>query len=324
MSTKKSLLHKTVIACAHPSLALTKYWGKASSKNNIPATSSLAITLSGLTSTTRISTVKKNSVVIVNGELQPPERYSQFFQHAGALCDENLAFKVESENDFPTGAGIASSSSGFAALACGIAKLADPDYPLGEISALARIGSGSAARSVFGGFTLLRAGSHAAEMLHDASFWPEFRIIVCIVKDAKKEYSSRLGMSLSKKTSPYFKSWVLDAEKTFKEACSALENKDIEKLGDLARISAYRMFGTMISSAPPLVYWEPQTIGLLKFIERLRINGIGAWETMDAGPQVKLICLKDDVHRIETALEEHFPDIQALACQPGEGASVSW
>lgn len=354
---------------ANPSLALAKYWGKIQDpRPNLPATTSLALSLEGLESRTSARTIQeeegsKTDQVLLNGQPESGEGIHRFFL---ALRKEVLGLAAKnpeaylpniqeapwiwvanSENNFPTAAGIASSSSGFAAL-CGACiaavmekdwqeawtaaiqrtisfpQAASPSLPPGSpgpeiLSSLARIGSGSASRSIYGGFTRFRRGEGYAEQIAPADHWPELRVLLAQISKDRKEVSSRDAMNQSRHSSPYFEAWVEDAEKLAREIETSILTRDLEKLGQLSRLSYLRMFGTMISSDPPLVYWLPDSLKALRVCQELRNRGIGAWETMDAGPQVKILCLEQDLAEVDGALKAEIPGLETRACRVGQG-----
>jgi len=306
-------------AVAGPSLALIKYWGKSSSADNTPATGSLAVTLAGLESRTEAAFDTRDSVV-VNDEPQPLARFTPFLDNLRrelSLGDQGLA--VVSTNNFPTAAGLASSSSGFAALAGAVAALSGSSLSRPRLSALARQGSGSATRPVYGGFTVFDAGATAAEPEHDEAFWPEFRVVLCVVREGAKATSSRTGMESSRLTSPYYGRWVETSPEVLAEARQALTHRDWGRLGPLVRQSYLRMFGTMFSAEPPLIYWQPESVALIHALAELRAEGYQAWETMDAGPQVKVFCPADQVRKLVAELDRRVPGLRYLTAEPGPG-----
>ncbi len=298
---------------ASPSLALLKYWGKRSGRHNLPATPSLAVALEALKTTTRVRFAERDEV-LVDGRPQDPERYAPFFAEVRRLLAAELRFHAESTNNFPAAAGLASSSSGFAALAVACATLCASAAPtesvrrraaalsLGRLSALARLGSASAARALFGGFVLLPAGVRSARQLAPAEHWPELRILIAVVTEKAKELSSRTAMERTRLTSPYFKSWVRSAGKELPEAIEGVMHRDLERLGLAMRRSYLRMFGTMLACDPPVIYWAPESLALIRACAELRTEGLGAWETMDAGPQVKILCLAPELPPIKERL----------------------
>ena len=287
-----------VHARAHPSLALVKYWGKRPGGTNIPATSSLAVTLDALSTDTVCRPADEDSLEI-DGRPQPPGRIAPFFDRVRETVRCDTRFAVSSRNSFPTAAGLASSASGFAALALATVAAAGGDTAdRHALSALARQGSGSASRSVFGGFTAWDAGATAARQLHDERWWPELRIVVAPVHGGPKPVSSRDAMNLTRDSSPFYDAWVADAPALFQRAEAALDARDLERLGTVMRESTMRMFATMLGAAPPILYWRPQTIEVLQRLAELRRRGTAAWETMDAGPQVKILTTADDADAV--------------------------
>ncbi len=286
-------------AIAHPSLALVKYWGKRRGGVNIPATSSLAVSLEALHTVTRTHTTDEDRVAIDGVSVEEGRLYSFLDEVRSWLVSRNAppprGFSVESHNNFPTAAGLASSASGFAALSVSTVAAAGVSVEdLSALSRLARLGSGSAARSIFGGFTVWEAGTESARQLYPADWWPDLRVVVLPLSTAEKPISSREAMNLTRDTSPYYRSWVRDSVTLYAAACEAAARRDIEALGTVMRRSYMRMFATMLSADEPVLYWLPSSIDVLHRLAELRKRGFGYWETMDAGPQVKVVTLKDD------------------------------
>lgn len=301
---------------AHPSLALIKYWGKERKGLNIPATTSIAVGLEDLSTVSEIRLVKSDSRIEIDGRIASLHSFEPFFKELERLGLRS-GLKVRSRNSFPTAAGLASSSSGYAALALGIASAAGLELDHRELSALARIGSGSAARAVFGGFTRLAAGSEYAEIIHPAEYWPELRIGIGIVTESRKETSSREGMNRSRETSPFYPAWIESNRDLAGEAEEALNKRDLEQLGEAMRRSYLRMFATMLSASPPFIYWRPESVAILRALEGLRSEGYNVWETMDAGPQVKFIALETELPAILKRLAEDVPGVRWLSSRIG-------
>ena len=308
---------------AGPSLALTKYWGKMSHGVNLPATPSLGLTLTSLHSQATVSLTTGHHQVTVNQQPQALARFDPFLAKARDLFGEPVCFDAVCTNNFPTSAGLASSSSGFAALAVALGTLSGQDLSLADLSRLARIGSGSAARAVLGGFVEWRAGEHEARSLYDETYWPDLRVIACLVDHGPKAVSSREAMTLARDTSPYYGDWVSTSACLHGEALDALASRDLEKLGDIARRSMLCMFGTMLSMSPPLVYWAPESVKIMHLARTLRAQGIGVWETLDAGPQVKLLCLASEVEVILQHLKDALPELATLVTQVGGGPCLT-
>ncbi|MEX2443420.1 MAG: diphosphomevalonate decarboxylase [Alkalispirochaeta sp.] len=311
-------------AVAHPSLALVKYWGKQPGGVNLPATSSLGVTVEALTTRTVCRIADEDSLTI-DGVSADPGRIAGYFgelrrylhqlvsastpntaalrsamgRRDSARHDDGPHFAVESHNSFPTAAGLASSASGFAALTVAAVAAAGGDTSdRRALSALARHGSGSAARSIFGGFTAWRAGAEAAEEIFPREWWPEVRIVVLPLSSETKPISSRDAMNLTRDTSPYYGAWVEDAPTLFDRAHDAVSRRDLEALGTVMRGSYLRMFATMLTAEPPVEYWIPASVAVQRRLAELRSAGVGAWETMDAGPQVKVLTTVGEADRV--------------------------
>jgi diphosphomevalonate decarboxylase len=310
-----------VTALASPNLALVKYWGKAPGGVNLPATPSLGISLAALETRTVVrrlaATSQSNDRVEIAGEPQRSSRFEDFFENIRSELGAEIRFDAQSRNNFPTAAGLASSASGFAALSLACAELCECPLSPAKLSAIARVGSGSAARSVFGGFVVFPAGSPAAESFAPPDHWPELRVLICRVSESEKAISSRAGMEHTRRTSPFYENWVTDAESVYNRACRAVEQRDLEGLGEAMRESYLRMFATMISAGPPFLYWQPESVALIHLCERLRRNGIAAWETMDAGPQVKILTLSSYVPMVRAAVEQELTTAHVLESEVG-------
>jgi diphosphomevalonate decarboxylase len=261
--------------------------------------------------------------VSLAGEVLGIGRYAPFFDGLRSSLRTSLHFETRSINSFPTAAGLASSSSGFAALAGACARVAGREPTPSELSALARVGSASAARSIFGGFVLLPAGSRFAEQVFDARHWPSLRIVIAIVRIGRKPVSSREAMFRTTATSPYYREWVSRSRALLPDALSALGARDLEKLGDIMLASYSMMHAAMLAARPPIMYWLPTTIAVIHACRDLRSRGTGAWETIDAGPQVKVLCEDERVDEVIRVVKESAPGIETLTCFPGEGVSLT-
>lgn len=298
---------------AHPSLALAKYWGKQRQSAgvselhpNLPATPSIAVTLDGLVTNTTVRAAETDTIVL-NGQPQLVERFTPVLNALRSAAERDVCFQIESTNSFPTAAGLASSAAGFAALVSAALLEVTGHAPADAVSQIARIGSGSACRSAFGGFTRWDTGALSARQIASETWWPEFRVVVLPVACGPKEISSRDGMNRTRDTSPYYQPWIDDAPTVADEIEAAILSRDLERLGDASRISYMRMFATMLGAHPPILYWLPQSVHIIRELEAMRRKGIPVWETMDAGPQVKVITLQEHA----AAVAERFRDITA-------------
>jgi diphosphomevalonate decarboxylase len=316
-------------AQAQPNIALVKYWGKRHDGLNLPAAGSLSITLKALCTRTEVAfdAALESDAVALNGRNEPKQtgkivNFLDFFRRRAGV--ETRA-RVTSSNNFPTGAGLASSASGFAALTVAIDRALGLELGASELSALARLGSGSAARSIFGGFVEMAAGSRAdgedaiASPLLDAEAWP-LEVAVAITTREKKSIGSREGMTHSRETSPFYTRWIEAVNADLAKARTAVQARDFEKLADVSEASCLAMHATMLSSRPGLVYWNAATLECIHCIRALRSQGTGVFFTIDAGPQVKAVCQPDATQRVAEALRQVAGVEEVLVSGLGEGA----
>ena len=306
---------------ASPNLALAKYWGKADIEMNLPATPSMGITLDGLDTITTARISDETDIISINGLPAEMSRFSRMLDALRSRLGRKIYFSAESKNSFPTAAGLASSSSGIAALTYSCAEAADLRLERKDLSDIARLGSASAARAVFGGFVCLEACERQAYQLRPAAHWPDLRVLVVSVDAREKTISSRRAMEVSRISSPYFERWVDSSSVLFSEIVSAVNERDIEKLGAASRQSYLRMFGTMFSSAPPIIYWQPDSLRIIHECALLRAEGCQAWETMDAGPQVKIICLESEIEYIHNRICSLNDTWKVFFGKPGQAPS---
>jgi diphosphomevalonate decarboxylase len=311
-------MKQEVLCRTSPSLALVKYWGKKNTRQNLPATPSLAVTLGGVHTETRVKIAGQDSIRL-GGEAVALDRFAPLFDALRRAAGREIYFKVETSNNFPSSAGLASSSSGFAALTIACARILELELTPAQLSSFARSGSASAARSLFGGFTLLPAGGFAAQQLYGPDHWPQLRIVIALVSRKAKPISSRDAMEATRRSSPYYRAWLRNAGQLIDPALRALEARDIEALGPIVRLSYSRMHAALLAASPPLLYWLPTTVAVIRECQSLRDEGVGAWETLDAGPQVKVLCLDSQVGTISERLQVLDPGLKLIVASVGEG-----
>ena len=305
-------------AVAHANLALVKYWGKRDDALLLPEAGSLSLALDRLRTTTTVELGAVADSLLLDGKPAAPKE----LQRARALLDAagiDDCARIESRNDFPTGAGLASSASGFAALAVAACAAAGLEHTEEELSALARLGSGSAARSVPGGWAVWR--DQSAVQVHPPG-WFDVRMVVAVCASGPKEVGSRDGMKSSRETSPYHAAWIAQCRKDLPRALAFLAARDLDGLGALAESNALRMHADALAAAPPILYWQPATVGCLHVLARLRAGGVQAWGTIDAGPHLVALCLPGDAARVAAALAAVPGVVETLECAPAGGARV--
>jgi diphosphomevalonate decarboxylase len=317
----------TAVACAN--IAFIKYWGKRDAELNLPANSSLSMNLDRLTTVTTVefSPDCADDVVILDRREERGESRRRIVTHLDrvrTMAGLSARARVISENSFPTGAGLASSSSGFAALSLAASKAAGLELSQRELSILARFGSGSACRSIPGGFTEWTAGASSeesfAKQIAPPDHW-DLRDVIAIVSRAHKRVGSTEGHSLAA-TSYLHQARVTSVADRLPRARAALLEKDLATLGRLIEEDAVSMHAVMMTSRPPIYYWLPSSVRLIHEVQHWRAEGLEVYFTFDAGPNVHLICQAADQAEVERQLENMEEVLEVIVSGPGPGARV--
>jgi diphosphomevalonate decarboxylase len=325
-------MSRSASAVAHPNIALAKYWGKRDGDGNYPAVPSLSVTLGGLTTETHVEFVDgaAHDELRLNGEAADARalaRATELLDRVRTAAGTPTRARVASVNDFPTASGLASSASGFAALAVAAVRAAGLDWGADKTSDLARRSSASAARSLFGGFVELDAGPEsgaegallaarpvaAAESL-------SVHVLVCVATEARKATSSTEGMRATASMSPYHAAWLAEGPRVFASLKKALAAGDFTAVGELSERSALAMHANAIAAG--LVYWSGVTIEALAAVRALRARGTPAFATVDAGPHVKVLVRPEDAALAGTWMRAVPGVLRVIDCVPGEGARV--
>jgi diphosphomevalonate decarboxylase len=258
----------------------------------------------------------------------PLERASALLDRVREASSRPAFARVTSANDFPTASGLASSASGFAALALAAVHAAELDWTTDAVSDLARRASASAARSLFGGFVELGAGPVSptgsevlfARQVAEASHM-DLVILVCVTTDAPKTVSSTNGMITTQRRSPYYAAWREDASLLHTGIREALQRRDFDALGELSEASALAMHACAMAAG--VIYMTGATIDVLHRVGELRGQGLGVYATMDAGPHVKVLVSGDRAEQAKRELEAVPAIRRILEARPGEGASLN-
>jgi diphosphomevalonate decarboxylase len=306
-------------ARAHPNIALVKYWGKQTKPGNLPATPNLSITLDNLATDTVVSAHHQDEVWL-NQEQVADQKIFRFLEELRAAFTLE-PIRIETSNNFPTGAGLASSASGFAALICAINQHAKLELDAELMSDWARRGSASAARSLFGGFVALVPPLWRAQPIAPASHWP-LKTVVAITNETQKSISSSEGMERSRLTSDFYTPWLRGAGDDFAAAFDAINNKDFTALAEIAELSCLKMHSVMLTSLPTLSYWNPATLACMDAVRNLRREGTPVFFTVDAGPQVKAVCEPQHETRVSEVLSQVPGVIRTITCGLGNAAHI--
>ncbi|GAF35429.1 diphosphomevalonate decarboxylase [Lentilactobacillus farraginis] len=316
-----------VSARAHTNIALIKYWGKRDEELIIPYTSSLSLTLDHFYTDTTVQ-FKSNlseDQILIDGQ-QPTEKSFQRVHQFLGLIRKQAGFEmpavVQSVNHVPTAAGLASSASAFAALAAAGSKAAGLQLSPTALSRLARRGSGSACRSIFGGFAEWQRGeddlsSYARPLFQEKL--TDIRVIALTVARGPKSISSRQGMKLSVDTSPYYPAWVKTCQADLERLKVAIDQNDFSQFGRISELNAMRMHALTLSADPDFTYFNSQTLTIMNLVKQLRHNGVACYYTIDAGPNVKVLCQQSAVAKIAATFSKVLGEKNVIVTKPGPG-----
>lgn len=314
-------------------IALIKYWGKRDKDLFLPTNSSISMTLDRFYTQTHVcfdsnrqeDCIELDGQQLMGNDKRKVERFLSLVRKETGIDD--YAY-VQSRNHVPIASGYASSASAFSALA-GAALSAALEKPVDAIafewiSRIARQGSGSACRSVYGGFVEWQMGrrddgrdSYAVPILSKDE-WPVAVVSVTVNRKAKK-VSSREGMERTMETSPFYGGWLATIHEDLTALRKAIDNRDFTLLGQVLEYNAMKMHATMLGANPPVVYWEGQTLDIMEQVRQMRHQGLEAYATTDAGPNVKIICQVRDVQAIVTYLEDYDENLECIPCYQGDG-----
>jgi len=316
-------------AIAHPNIALIKYWGNKDHELRIPANGSISMTLDKLETRTTVSfnsSLIEDTLTLNQVSQNGPslKRVCTVLDIIRKIADISSKAEVISESNFPLGAGIASSASGFAALSVAAATAAQLDLKPIELSKIARIGSGSACRSVLGGYVEWKAGTNHddsyALQLAEQDHW-ELIDLVVIVEKGHKTIGSTSGHKLAE-TSPYQKARVQDTKRRLEICRNAILLKDFHTLATIVEEDSNMMHAVMMTSNPQLLYWKPETITVMKFVQDLRMEGMEVCFTIDAGPNVHCLCTPTYKDELSSMLQQLPGVLDVIHSSPGGAARI--
>lgn len=304
---------------SYANIAIVKYWGKKDAKKMIPATSSISLTLNDMFTETEMEFISDEDIKIsvekemkngdykdkfsnmtdlfyLNGELQDSV-HTEKISKVVDLFRENRSQKVKisTTNNMPTAAGLSSSSSGLSAVIKACNELFGKNYTQSELAQISKFGSGSSSRSFFGP---IAAWDKDTGEIYEVRTDLKLAMIVLVLNENKKEISSRNGMELCAKTSTYFDEWVKQSEIDFVNMKKYLAENNFEKVGILTEENALRMHKTTETANPPFTYFNEKTYEAMDFVKNLRNNSEKCYFTMDAGPNVKVLCLEEDLEKL--------------------------
>ena len=309
-------------ARAHTNIALIKYWGKADEKLIIPMNNSLSVSLDKFYTETKVtfdSDYPADQLILNGKEANEKEtkKIQSYMDIVREIANTALHARIDSQNFVPTAAGLASSASAYAALAAACNEALQLELSDKDLSRLARRGSGSASRSIFGGFAEWEKG-HDDETSYahpiDAEHWEdELSMIFVVINNQSKKVSSRSGMSLTRDTSRFYQYWLDHVDEDIKEAKQAIEAKDFKQLGEVIEANGLRMHATNLGSQPPFTYLVQESYDAMAIVHECRKMGVPCYFTMDAGPNVKVLVEKKNKQLVIDQFLKHFEASQIIA-----------
>ncbi len=301
---------------APSNIALCKYWGKRNAELNLPVTSSLSISLGdkGSVAEIRVSDADSDSIFLNNTEIGLSSAFgNRLITFLNLFRKNNLPhFEIVLESNIPIAAGLASSASGFASIVLALNDLYQWDLAPNQLSILARLGSGSASRSIWHGFVEWQAGANDdgmdshGEMIE--ALWPELSVGLLILSEKEKGISSREAMQRTVTTSSLYSAWPSKVDQDLPLLKKAILDHDFDQLGKTAESNAMSMHATMLSAWPPIIYSLTETTNSMQKVWKLRKEGLPLYFTQDAGPNLKLLFLKKDL----ASVSQCFPAIEIV------------
>ena len=296
---------KTVSVKSYANIAIIKYWGKADPIKMIPATSSISLTLENMFTTTTVSFLPetaKHDEFYINGVLQDAKEHAK----VSAIVDDYRSnkfhyVKIETTNTMPTAAGLSSSSSGLSALVKACNLLFETGLSQSELAQKAKFASGSSSRSFFGP---VAAWDKDSGEVYKVETKLKLAMLMLVLNDRKKRISSRDGMKLCAETSTNFKEWIAQSERDYSAMLAYLKENDFEKVGQLTESNALAMHATTKAAQPGFSYLTDDSYKAMAFVRELRQKGELCYFTMDAGPNVKVLCREEDLERLSQLFEQ--------------------
>jgi len=319
----------TAIAQAAPNIAFIKYWGNRDNALRLPSNGSISMNLDGLFTRTMVTfsaSTRTDKLFLNKKPVHGPglDRVTAMLDLVRGLAGLDQRAEVVSENNFPSGAGIASSASAFAALALASSKAAGLDLSERQLSRLARRGSGSASRSIPGGFVEWQVGADDEDSIaFSIASSQHWRLVDCIaiVSSAHKKTGSTEGHAIAG-TSPLQVARVTDTPRRLDLCRRAILDRDFDALASIVELDSDMMHAVMMTSAPALHYWQPASMTVMKAVQQWRGESLQACYTVDAGANVHVICPEKDASETAARLRKIAGVKDVLTARVGGPAKV--
>ncbi len=317
-------------AIAPSNIAFTKYWGKKDEVLRLPENGSISMCLSNLLTTTTVEfspNYQKDEIIIDGGGLEAgeAERAIKHLDRVRKLAGIEDKAKVVSNNNFPSGTGLSSSASGFAALTLAASKAAGLGLTEKDLSILARQGSGSACRSIPSGFVQWLDGDTSNTSYATQIFPPDYWAlsdVVAVVSEGKKEISTSIGQQTAQ-SSPFMPVRLSRMKEKNEKVKKLIAEKNFQEFGQLIENEALELHTIMLTQTPPLIYWTPRTLRIMKLTSHWRAEGIPVYFTINTGQDIHLICEQENIDRVKAKLND-LEEVKAVIVNtPGEGTRLS-
>ncbi|HIB3551918.1 TPA: diphosphomevalonate decarboxylase [Streptococcus pyogenes] len=296
-----------ITVTSYANIAIIKYWGKENQAKMIPSTSSISLTLENMFTTTSVSFLPDTATsdqFYINGVLQNDEEHTKISTIIDQFRQPGQAFvKMETQNNMPTAAGLSSSSSGLSALVKACDQLFDTQLDQKSLAQKAKFASGSSSRSFFGPVAAWDKDSGA---IYKVETDLKMAMIMLVLNAAKKPISSREGMKLCRDTSTTFDEWVEQSAIDYQHMLTYLKTNNFEKVGQLTEANALAMHATTKTANPPFSYLTKESYQAMEAVKELRQEGFACYFTMDAGPNVKVLCLEKDLAQLAERLGKNY------------------
>ena len=320
---------QTATAVAFSNIALIKYWGNRDDRLRLPSTGSISMNLDSLYARTDVTfdpTLASDTLELNAQPTHGPAlvRVQAFLDLVRSMAPNTLHAHVVSENNFPMGAGIASSAAAFAALSLAATHALGMQLSEQQLSRLARRGSGSACRSIPAGFVEWQAGETDSESYAFSLARPEhWDLVDCIaiVSRQTKGIGSSEGHSLAD-TSPIQPARLTGAPQRLEICRRAIQDRDFTTLAQVAELDSHLMHAVMMTSQPALLYWSPASIAVMQAVHTWRKDGLPTFYTLDAGPNVHVICPAEAANQVVSLLGALPGVLQIMTAHPGGGAHL--
>lgn len=316
-------------AIAPSNIAFTKYWGKKDEVSRLPENGSVSMCVSDLLTTTTVEFSEdfKKDEVSINGEVEAGEetRAIKHLDRIRALAKTKQFARVVSENNFPKGTGLSSSASGFAALTVAGAAAVGLKLSEKQLSVLARQGSGSACRSVPSGFVEWQDAENSESSFAKTIFPPDYWDIldvVAIVSEGRKDVSTTEGMK-SVTSSPFVQARLARMKQKNLDVKKYIKNRDFTNLGKLAESEALELHSIMITQDPPLIYLLPNTILMIRLIQKWRSEGLECYFTINTGQDVHILIRKNDEQALINKLKSIKEVRDIITNHPANGTQLT-